>query len=109
MFGTVGLLGATTPGLGISDFKALIFEVLLTAGLVSTVLGTASGARNIGSNGALAVGGYIALAGLWAAPISGASMNPVGSFAPDLVRGDMSTTWILHRRPVHRRHDRRRV
>ena len=46
-------------------------EVLLTAGLVSTILGTASGARNIGSNGALAVGGYIALAGLWAAPISG--------------------------------------
>ena len=30
-------------------------EVLLTAGLVSTILGTASGARNIGSNGALAV------------------------------------------------------
>ena len=50
MFGTVGLLGATTPGLGISDFKALIMEVLLTAGLVSTILGTASGARNIGSN-----------------------------------------------------------
>lgn len=76
MFGTVGILGATTPGPDISDFKALIMEVLLTAGLVSTILGTASGARNIGSNGALAVGGYIALAGLWAAPISGASMNP---------------------------------
>jgi hypothetical protein len=33
--------------------------------LVNTVLGTASGARNIGSNGALAVGGYIALAFEW--------------------------------------------
>ena len=51
-------------------------EVLLTAGLVNTILGTASGARNIGTNGAIAVGGYIALAGLWAAPVSGASMNP---------------------------------
>jgi aquaporin Z len=40
------------------------------------------------------VGGYIALAGLWAAPISGASMNPVRSFAPDLVRGDLKTAWI---------------
>ena len=100
MFGTVGLLGATTPGLGISDFKALIMEVLLTAGLVSTILGTASGARNIGSNGALAVGGYIALAGLWAAPISGASMNPVRSLAPDLVRGDLSTTWIYIAGPI---------
>jgi aquaporin Z len=99
MFGTVGL-GATAPGLGTSDFKAFVMEVLLTAGLVSTVLGTASGARNIGSNGALAVGGYIVLAGFWAAPISGASMNPVRSFAPDLVRLDMSTTWIYIAGPI---------
>jgi aquaporin Z len=94
MFGTIGLLGATTPGPGISDLKTLIMEILLTTGLVSVILGTASGARNIGSNGALAVGGYIALAGLWAAPISGASMNPVRSFAPDLIRGDLRTDWI---------------
>ena len=100
MFGNVGLLGATIPGLGINDFKALIMEVLLTAGLVSTILGTASGARNIGSNGALAIGGYIALAGLWAAPISGASINPVRSFAPDLIRGDMSTTWMYMAGPI---------
>jgi len=100
MFGTVGLLGATTPGQGVSDFKALIMEILLTTGLVSTILGTASGARNIGSNGALAVGGYIALAGLWAAPLSGASMNPVRSFAPDLIRGDLMTTWIFVVGPV---------
>jgi aquaporin Z len=100
MFGAIGLLGATTPGFGISSLKALIIEVLLTTGLVSTILGTASGARNIGSNGALAVGGYIALAGLWAAPISGASMNPVRSFAPDLMRGDMSTSWIYIAGPI---------
>jgi aquaporin Z len=74
--------------------QALAMEVLLTAGLVNTVLGTASGARNIGTNGAIAVGGYIALAGLWAAPISGASMNPVRSLAPDLVRGDFSAAWV---------------
>ena len=100
MFGDVGLLGATIPGQGVSDPKALVMEVLLTTGLVSTILGTASGARNIGSNGALAIGGYIALAGLWAAPISGASMNPVRSFAPDLIRGHMSTTWIYVAGPI---------
>ena len=100
LFGIQGLLGATTPGPGVSDFKALAMEVLLTTGLVSTILGTASGARNIGSNGALAVGGYIALAGLWAAPISGTSMNPARSFAPDLIRGDMGTTWIYVVGPV---------
>ncbi len=79
---------------GVTGGKALAMEVVLTAGLVNTILGTASGARNIGTNGAIAVGGYIALAGLWAAPITGASMNPVRSLAPDLVRGDLHTTWI---------------
>jgi aquaporin Z len=94
MFGTIGALGATVPGRGIGNGKALAMEVLLTTGLVNTILGTASGARNIGTNGAIAVGGYIALAGLWAAPITGASMNPARSFAPDLVRGNFGTTWI---------------
>jgi aquaporin Z len=78
MFGTIAALGATVPGSGIGNGKALAMEVLLTTGLVNTILGTASGARNIGTNGAIAVGGYIALAGLWAAPITGASMNPLG-------------------------------
>ena len=100
MFGTVGHLGATAPGHGIGDIKALVMEVLLTTGLVSTILGTATGARNVGSNGAIAIGSYIALAGLWAAPISGASMNPVRSIAPDLLRGDMSTTWIYVAGPL---------
>jgi aquaporin Z len=100
MFGTVGALGATVPGNDICIWKALLMEILLTAGLINTILGTASGARNIGTNGALAVGGYIILAGLWAAPISGASMNPVRSFAPDLVRGDFNTTWLYVVGPI---------
>jgi len=100
MFGTVGALGATLPGNGINSLQALAMEVVLSAGLVNTILGTASGARNIGTNGAIAVGGYIVLAGLWAAPISGASMNPVRSLAPDLVRGDFDTTWIYVAGPI---------
>jgi aquaporin Z len=100
LFGTLGSLGATIPGCGVSNSTALAIEVVLTTGLVNTILGTASGARNIGSNGAIAVGGYIALAGLWAAPISGASMNPVRSFSADLVRGDLSLTWIYIVGPI---------
>jgi aquaporin Z len=100
MFGNIAHLGGTIPNPGITQIQALVMEVLLTSGLISTILGTASGARNIGSNGALAVGGYIALAGLWAAPISGASMNPVRSLAPDLVSGDMKTSWIYIAGPI---------
>ena len=100
MFGKVGNIGATVPGEGVSTMQAFFMEVLLTAGLINTILGTASGARNIGTNGALAIGGYIALAGLWAEPISGASMNPARSLAPDLLRGDLATTWIYIVGPV---------
>jgi len=85
VLGKVGLLGATEPGAGATAGQALLIEALLTMGLVSTILGTASGAQNVGALSALAVGGYIALAGLWASPISGASMNPARSFGPDFV------------------------
>jgi aquaporin Z len=94
MFGAAGNLGATVPGSHISNLQALATEIVLSAGLVNTILGTASGARNIGTNGAIAIGGYIALAGLWAGPVSGASMNPARSLAPDIVRGAFATTWI---------------
>jgi aquaporin Z len=94
MFGTPGALGATVPGAGIGAVNAVIMEVLMTAGLVNVILGTASGARNIGTNGAIAVGGYIAVAGILAGPISGGSMNPVRSLGPDLVRWDLASSWI---------------
>lgn len=100
MFGTIGALGATAPERGVGSGTALAMEIVLTAGLVNTILGTAAGARNVGANGAIAVGAYVALAGLWAAPISGASMNPVRSLAPDLVRGNLGTTWIYLVGPV---------
>ena len=100
LFGTVGHLGATLPGPGISSGTALVVEALLTLGLVSVILGTASGARNVGTNAALAVGGYIALAGLWAAPISGASMNPARSFGPELLAGDWTSWWAYVAGPI---------
>ena len=64
------------------------------------ILGTASAAQNVGAIAALGVGGYIALAGLWAAPVSGASMNPVRSFGPALVSGDWTSYWVYVVGPV---------
>jgi len=93
MFGNVGQLGATVPGPGISTLQAAVIEALLTFGLLSTILGTASGAQNVGTLSAIAVGAYIALAGLWASPISGASMNPARSFGPALVGGTWTSFW----------------
>lgn len=94
MFGETGDLGATTPKLNITSLQALLIEIILTTGLVNTILAVASGPRNIGHNAAIAIGGYIVLAGFWAAPLTGASMNPARSLAPDIVRGNFQTSWI---------------
>jgi aquaporin Z len=94
MFGETGDVGATTPKLTLTPLQAFVIEIILTTGLINTILGTASGARNIGHNAGIAIGGYIALAGFWAGPLTGASMNPARSLAPDLVRGNFETSWI---------------
>ncbi|HTX33354.1 MAG TPA: aquaporin [Solirubrobacteraceae bacterium] len=100
IFGNVAHLGATLPGPGYHAWQAFLMEVALTGGLVSVILGTASGAQNVGTIGALGVGAYIALAGLWAAPVSGVSMNPARSFGPALVSGDWTAYWAYVAGPL---------
>lgn len=100
VFGDVGGLGATLPGQGFTDVQAVTVELLLTVGLVSTILGTASTAQNVGPLSAIAVAGYIILAGLWSSPVSGASMNPARSFGPALITGDFSAYWVYLAGPL---------
>jgi aquaporin Z len=85
---------------GYSAGQGYLMEALLTMVLVSVILGTASGAQNIGIFGALGVGAYIALAGLWGSPISGASMNPARTFGPDLIAGKFTDYWVYIAGPL---------
>jgi aquaporin Z len=93
LIGRHGSAGLTLPGGGISTMTATAWEAVLTTGLVSVILGTASGAQAVGSLAAIAVGSYIVLAGLWGGPVSGASMNPARSLGPALVLGDWTAWW----------------
>ena len=100
LIGKQGSAGLTLPGSGISTTTAMLWELVLTTGLVSVILGTASGAQQIGTLAALGVGSYIALAGLWGSPVSGASMNPARSLGPALVKGDWTSWWAYLVGPV---------
>lgn len=92
--------GSNYPASGYSATAAFWMEFILTLGLVSVILGTASGAQNVGIIGAFGVGGYIALAGLWGSPISGTSMNPARTFGPDLVGADFNQYWVYVAGPL---------
>jgi aquaporin Z len=94
------IYGSNYPAAGYSAGAAFWMELVLTLGLVSVILGTASGAQNIGIVGAFGVGGYIALAGLWGSPISGTSMNPARTFGPDLVGSNFTDYWVYIAGPL---------
>lgn len=82
------------------DWRSLVMEVVLTAILVTVILNTATGYRSIGHNAALAVGSTVALLGLFASPISGASMNPARTLGPDIVSLDFNDWWIYIIGPI---------
>jgi aquaporin Z len=100
LIGKQGSAGLTLPGQGISAGTAMLWELVLSAGLISVILGTASGAQQLGPIAALGVASYIALAGLWGSPVSGASMNPARSLGPALVKNDWTAWWAYLVGPI---------
>jgi aquaporin Z len=92
--------GSNYPAHGYSDLAAFWMEAFLTMGLISVILGTASGAQSVGIFAAFGVGAYIALAGLWGSPISGASMNPARTFGPDVVGRTFTGYWVYVAGPI---------
>jgi aquaporin Z len=94
MFGHVSTGGTYPIARHGGDWRAFVMEIVLTAILVSVILHTATGSRSIGHNAAIAVGATVALLGLFASPISGASMNPARTLGPDIVAVNFTGWWV---------------
>jgi aquaporin Z len=94
VFGHAAVLGSSHPGPGFSRAEALVCEIVLTFGLMLTILLTAAEEAVVGKQAAVAIGFVVAGFGMTAGPISGASMNPARSLAPQLLGGAYDLMWI---------------
>ena len=92
LFGLAGHLGATLPHHGAAT--SLVMESILTFFLITVILAASASYKIAGHNAALAVGATIILDGLFAAPISGASMNPARSLGPAVVGDQLGSVWL---------------
>lgn len=93
-------LGASRPGPQYAPFEAFVAEIVLTAFLMVVILGTAEQEATVGKQAALAVGLTVATCGFIGGTISGASMNPARSIAPQLLGGLDGIVWIYASGPL---------
>jgi MIP family channel proteins len=96
--GNVAHLGATFPS-G-SDAQSFLWELVVTAFLMFVIMAVATDTRAMGERAAIAIGGTIGLAAMFAGPVSGASLNPARSLGPALVSGDLHALWIYLLAPL---------
>src|SRR5205823_2922428 len=100
MYGHVAAGGNYPIATSGGEWRSFVMEIVLTLILVTVILNTATGYRSIGHNAALAVGATVALLGLFASPISGASMNPARTLGPDIVPNNYTGWWVYLAGPV---------
>ncbi len=92
IFPEADTMGETLP-LNNNLMQSFILEAILSFILMFVILNVSTGAKEKGLTAALAIGGVVAFAAIFAGPISGASMNPARSMAPALF-SDLSHLWI---------------
>lgn len=98
LFGTPHQLGATVPRGGPGE--SLVMEIVLTFILMFVIMAVATDVRAVGQAAAIAIGATIGLENIFAAPISGASMNPARSLGPAIVSNTWHAQWIYVVGPI---------
>jgi MIP family channel proteins len=86
----------TNPGLGISDWGALLLEIITTALFVMVIVTVVTDDRAAwkGVMAPLLIGLFIFTAVTAVGPASGGSYNPARSLAPAIYNGDFGNIWI---------------
>ncbi|KAI3936174.1 hypothetical protein MKW92_001876 [Papaver armeniacum] len=81
---------------GVSAFGGVLFEIIITFGLVYTVYATAADPqkKSLGTIAPIAIGFIVGANILAAGPFSGGSMNPARSFGPAVASGNFEGNWI---------------
>ncbi|XP_012837951.1 PREDICTED: probable aquaporin TIP1-1, partial [Erythranthe guttata] len=87
---------------GVSVWAALVFEIVMTFGLVYTVYATAVDPKKgeIGIIAPIAIGFIVGANILAGGAFTGASMNPAVSFGPALVSFSWANHWIYWAGPL---------
>ncbi len=89
--------GITKPGGGVTDFGALILEVIFTAGFLAVILTATKRAPSLAP---LAIPLTLVAIHFASATLSGASVNPARSIGSAVVGGDISALWIYLVGPI---------
>jgi MIP family channel proteins len=86
--------GATIPFIG--PGKAVVIEAIITFFFMFVFMSTATDTHVSRAASGLTIGLTITIAGFFAAPLTGGSMNPARSLAPALFAGGviLSTVWV---------------
>jgi len=96
--------GATTlymgVGGGISQGQAFALETLLTFFLMFVIISVATDSRAVGTMAGFAIGSTVMLAAAVMGPLTGASMNPARTFAPNIFQGEYADLWIYMTAPL---------
>ncbi|MCB1215638.1 MAG: MIP family channel protein [Deltaproteobacteria bacterium] len=93
------LLGKTGHSFGTTSFSiptslAFGLELILSFLLMFVIISVATDTRAKGEMAGLAIGSTVAIAAIFAGPLTGASMNPARSLGPALISGHWEGMWL---------------